>query len=474
MISTRSRLTLIAGSLLLVTLCVTFAEKLNSAKADAPIDPSCTSSLPCIEYDNNGDGPGIRGISVRGNGLAGATKVNSTSAATGREGLIGNDISTSGIFNAGVRGISVRGTGVAGQSSINTGVAGHSTSGNGVSGQSSSGPGVFGTTNSGNGVTGNSNSGIGVSGISMSGAGMSGFSASGFGVNGITNGSGAVAGVQGSNNASTIAVRANGFGGPLFVANNHSGVDVFTVDNGGNLNLTGTQSIGGDLTSAGGVGIGGIVNTNTSLSVGLGTARNFGIVASGDIAGVVGETANGTATAVQAVGGGGLIYEGIGTGLVDVFKVDDAGNVHAHSFTADLAAASGQKLGSYSPQASEPVIEDFGEGQLINGSAYVRIEPRFASTMARGNYLVFITPQGDNRGLYVTQKSPEGFAVRESQGGHSSLAFDYRLVAKPLGVQQPRLPLLTAPRVPRLVPPMQRLVMPPLHVAPKVRPQTPR
>src|ERR1700686_1067801 len=44
------------------------------ASAGGVIDPSCTSSLPCIEYDNNGTGPGIRGISVSGNGLAGATK----------------------------------------------------------------------------------------------------------------------------------------------------------------------------------------------------------------------------------------------------------------------------------------------------------------------------------------------------------------------------------------------------------------
>src|ERR1700737_36098 len=113
----------------------------------APIDPTCTSSSPCIEYDNNGTGPGIRGISVNGNGLAGATKNNSTSPATGREGLIGNDISTSGIYNAGVRGLSTRGSGVGGQS----------TSGAGVSGTSSSGVGMDGFSNSSNGVQGISN-----------------------------------------------------------------------------------------------------------------------------------------------------------------------------------------------------------------------------------------------------------------------------------------------------------------------------
>jgi hypothetical protein len=71
----------------------------------------------------------------------------------------------------------------------------------------------------------------------------------------------------------------------------------------------------------------------------------------------------------------------------------------------------------------------------------VHLESRFATTKAPGvNYLVFITPEGDNRGLYVTQKSAVGFAVRESQGGHSTLAFSYRIVAKPFENDSPRLP----------------------------------
>jgi len=52
------------------------------------------------------------------------------------------------------------------------------------------------------------------------------------------------AGVQGDNtsDASTIAVRANGFGGRLFVGNNSGGTDVFSVDNNGNLFVQGNVS----------------------------------------------------------------------------------------------------------------------------------------------------------------------------------------------------------------------------------------
>jgi len=222
------------------------------------------------------------------------------------------------------------------------------------------GSGNTGVLGSGNniGVLGHSTSGEGVLGTSTSGIAVSGTSTSSIGVEATGSSSSAIAGVQGSNTSTSIAVRANGNGGPLFVGNNSLGVDIFTVDN--------------------------------------------------------------------------------------------AGNAHAHSFTADLAAATGLKVVTYSPQAGEPTIEDFGEAQLSNGAAYVQIDSRFAGTMAHGlSYLVFITPEGMTQGtLCVTQRTSSGFAVRENQGGRSNVPFAYRIVAKPFGNQAPRLPLFVERRVP--------------------------
>jgi hypothetical protein len=48
----------------------------------------------------------------------------------------------------------------------------------------------------------------------------------------------------------------------------------------------------------------------------------------------------------------------------------------------------------------------------------------------RDGYRVFVTPEGDSKGLYVA-KAAGGFFVREQQGGRSTLPFDYRIVAKP-------------------------------------------
>ena len=93
----------------------------------------------------------------------------------------------------------------------------------------------------------------------------------------------------------------------------------------------------------------------------------------------------------------------------------------------------------YSPVQAVATVEDVGEAQLASGQAYVRIDPRFADTTDRSAaYLVFLTPQGDTPGLYVTAKTPSGFVVRE-HGGRSNVVFDYRIVAKPFAPQGARL-----------------------------------
>ena len=74
----------------------------------------------------------------------------------------------------------------------------------------------------------------------------------------------------------------------------------------------------------------------------------------------------------------------------------------------------------------------------------VNIEAVFGETVNTGvEYRVFLTPNGDCKGLYVAQKSPTSFVVRELGGGHSSIAFDYRIMAKRVGYEKVRLTDLT-------------------------------
>ncbi len=110
----------------------------------------------------------------------------------------------------------------------------------------------------------------------------------------------------------------------------------------------------------------------------------------------------------------------------------------------------GATMTEYADRATAPQVEDVGEGHLENGRAYVAIDTRLAETIDRRvAYHVFVTPEGDCNGLYVTQKSPAGFEVRELRGGRTSLAFDYRIVAKPVDDDGARLP--DAPALPKRV-----------------------
>ena len=74
-------------------------------------------------------------------------------------------------------------------------------------------------------------------------------------------------------------------------------------------------------------------------------------------------------------------------------------------------------------------FEDFGSAQLSGGLAVVPIDPDFAQTVNTAtNYMVIPIPNGDCKGLYVTNKTPTSFEVRELAGGASSIRFDYRIV----------------------------------------------
>lgn len=52
---------------------------------------------------------------------------------------------------------------------------------------------------------------------------------------------------------------------------------------------------------------------------------------------------------------------------------------------------------------------------------------------------MFLTPNGDCKGLYVSNKTANGFEVRELGGGRASIAFDYRIMARRKGYENVRL-----------------------------------
>ncbi len=118
----------------------------------------------------------------------------------------------------------------------------------------------------------------------------------------------------------------------------------------------------------------------------------------------------------------------------NLFFVDGSGNVSYHGGLFHFARINGAVVKTFSPNATQPTLEDSGSAQLTDGGAAVRLDPLFtASIDTASSYRVFLTPNGDTRGLYVATKTANGFIVRESQGGRSSVSFDYRILATAAG-----------------------------------------
>ena len=60
----------------------------------------------------------------------------------------------------------------------------------------------------------------------------------------------------------------------------------------------------------------------------------------------------------------------------------------------------------------------------------VKLDAAFAKVIKRGDYKVFLTPEGDCRGVYMRRKSTASFEVRELMGGKPAIAFSYRIVGR--------------------------------------------
>jgi hypothetical protein len=123
-------------------------------------------------------------------------------------------------------------------------------------------------------------------------------------------------------------------------------------------------------------------------------------------------------------------------------EVDNNGNFSCDGTKSAVVPVDGgsRKVALYAMEAPENWFEDFGSGQLSNGTARMELEPTFAQTVnTHLDYHVFLTPRGECEGLYVTDLTPTGFEVRELHHGSSSVAFDYRIVAKRKSYESIRL-----------------------------------
>lgn len=391
---------LAAGALALLALgAASTASQIHAGAAFRPQPAATTivgtSSGPLFYVQNNGTTPtgtfgimGAAGVGPLAIGVVGF----GANAAAGNIGMLGYDIGPGGV--AGGAYTPYVGSGPPTGSTRTTGFIGIADYGDGILGQT-----YF--ANYGSSAYG----GAGVKGVDV--ANDDGFND---GVDGITtNGGYGVAGISSDGALGGVAGVASTGTAVLAQSNSSFAVSASSAHGAVAINAT---------TGATGANAAAVFGSATAPSPALGS----GVVGKGYV-GVVGQARDASSLPLMAQDQNGA----------SVFYVDTAGNVSYHGTLMNFVHTRSGAVGrTYAPTSTVRTIEDFGSGQVVNGAGVVRIDPTF-SEMGDGAYEVFLTPKGDSRGLYVTGETTTSFVVRESQGGHSTLAFDYRIVAKQYG-----------------------------------------
>lgn len=280
-------------------------------------------------------------------------------------------------------------------------------------------------------------------------------------------GMGGQIGVEGQ--SASIALKGSGGAVGLLAQGSSVGALAFTAPfntTGFGMLAIGQVGVGGD--SPGGVGGAGVRGTGDT-----------GVLAVGTMTGVVGTAPEGPSVSVstgvfgtghfgvhaRSVSGVGLVAQGPNSlpGAAAIFEghVAVIGSFVVYGpKSAAVPHADGSHRLLYSLECPESWFEDFGEGELVNGKAEVRLDPDFSAVVRAKKYHVFVTPCGDSHGLYVTKKTNKGFEVSEQQGGKGKVKFSYRVVAKRKDIKGERLKKISLPVAPPKPPQMPKIALP--------------
>jgi hypothetical protein len=321
-------------------------------------------------------------------------------------------------------------------------------------------------------LTGRAESGSGVHGLSTSEVGVFGQSAPFVGVLGYTQENSGVVGYA-SPHGDGVVGAAEGTG---------HGVVGWAVDQSGVFGTAAASpGVGVDGTSPS-VGVRGTGGKTGVLGQGQGTGTGVEAVAANNDAlvatsssnrGVVGSTLSGSGVGVHgrafppgaAAGTGhtgvmgstaagygilGTANTGYAGGFMGQVIVWGALTVVGGTKSAAVPHPDGTHRLTYCTESPESWFEDFGRARLVGGRAEVLLDPDFAAIVRTEDYHVFLTPEGNTEGLYVSQRSADGFEVLEQRGGASDATFSYRVVTRRRDVDAARLAVVQLPEVPEI------------------------
>ena len=270
--------------------------------------------------------------------------------------------------------------------SLHAGVEGGSVEFTGVAGVSLAGPGVYGQVEDLPPVPAGLRAGV--LGVASTQPGVIGFSRDGDGIEGAS--------------FTGTAARAVSFFGP--------GVHSVSGALSGVTGVSGTEGP----TVPNPVTVAGVVGTSNERHGVIGTSNvGSGVFGFSNNVGVVGQTLNPAGFA--GFFGGNVRVDGTFTANVKNSVVPFPDRTHRVL---------------HCMESPEHWFEDFGTAKLKDGRAAVKLDGDFAKVIKATGYHVFITPEGDCRGLYLHGKTAASFEVRELGGGKSSVAFSYRVVGR--------------------------------------------
>jgi hypothetical protein len=404
--------------------------------ADQPNEISCASGSACQtgfipQFSSNGGRAKVTDSII----------TQSASTVNVNGGVVGQ----TGFFRSSNSGTIFQATQTSNGGGVALGGVAEGTSGVGVAGSGVTGVSGFGLSN-GTGVAGQG--GTGVYGFSSP---TSGFARATVGVlNTNTAGSAAVYGIGQSSSGQTFGVQGYNFANTDFAAGVSGVAD-------GDQNKT--FGVTGISLSPNGTGLWGLGQGQSGIGQGVGCC-SIGVwgdtsSSAGGAAGLVGTAdgaqalflANNSTTALTANINNfensqhNLAIMSVNGAFGFCNMNSDGVGFCSNGFALAVPVDNGQRqVALHAVESPQNWFEDFGSGRLESGIGRIALESTFAQTVdAASDYHVFLTPEGECRGLYVSNKSASGFEVHELGGGQSNVAFAYRIVALRRGFENLRL-----------------------------------
>lgn len=109
------------------------------------------------------------------------------------------------------------------------------------------------------------------------------------------------------------------------------------------------------------------------------------------------------------------------------YKITGTGTVSTIVDTPDK-----ERVAMFCPESPEILLTDYGTGTLTNGKCTIPLDPIFKTNIivdAQNPLKVFIQLEGECNGVYVCNKSKDGFTVVELNQGKSDTPFSWSVVA---------------------------------------------